>query len=96
MVGQFKDGHGEFYGQETFKGRQVLVREVYSPLDSKRRHLEIAYSADGGRSWETNWSMVDTLVSAACSHSLDAAKLIAPRGEGSSARPMAAPHCTTP
>jgi hypothetical protein len=63
MVGQFKDGHGEFYGQETFKGRQVLVREVYSPLDSKRRHLEIAYSADGGRSWETNWSMVDTLVS---------------------------------
>ena len=65
LVGQFKSGHGEFYGQENFKGRQVLVREIYSPIDSKRRRLEVAYSADAGRSWETNWSMVDTLISAA-------------------------------
>jgi len=61
VVGQFKNGRGEFYGQETFQGRQVLVRELYSPIDAKGRRLEIAYSADGGRSWETNWIMMDTL-----------------------------------
>ncbi len=65
VVGQFKNGHGEFYGQDTFKGRAVLVREIYSPIDSKTRRLEIAYSQDGGRTWETNWRMTDTLVSAA-------------------------------
>jgi len=65
VVGHFKDGHGEFYGQDTFKGRVVLVREIYSPIDSKTRRLEIAYSEDGGRSWETNWKMTDTFVGAA-------------------------------
>jgi hypothetical protein len=65
VVGRFKNGHGEFYGQDTFKGRVVLVREIYSPIDSKTRRLEIAYSEDGGRTWETNWRMTDTFVSAA-------------------------------
>lgn len=64
VVGQFKDGRGEFYGQDTLKGKLVLVREIYSPVDSKTRRLEIAYSEDGGRSWETNWKMTDTLASA--------------------------------
>jgi hypothetical protein len=67
VVGQFKNGHGEFYGQETFQGKQVLVRETYSSIGPKRRRLEIAYSPDGGRSWETNWVMVDELVIAAAS-----------------------------
>jgi hypothetical protein len=65
VVGQFKNGHGEFYGQDIFKGRVVLAREIYSPIDSKTRRLEIAYSEDGGRTWETNWRMTDTFVSAA-------------------------------
>jgi hypothetical protein len=65
VVGQFKNGNGEFYGQDTFKGRVVLVREIYSPVDSKTRRLEICYSEDGGRTWETNWRMTDTFVSAA-------------------------------
>lgn len=65
VVGQFKNGRGEFYGEDTFKGRFVLVREIYSPVDSRTRHLEIAYSVDGGRTWETNWKMTDTVISAA-------------------------------
>jgi hypothetical protein len=65
VVGHFKNGQGEFYGQDTYKGRAVLVREIYSPIDSKTRHLEIAYSEDGGRTWETNWNMTDTFVGAA-------------------------------
>jgi len=64
-VGQFKNGHGEFYGEDTFKGSVILVRELYSPIDSKTRRLEIAYSGDGGRTWETNWRMTDTFIGAA-------------------------------
>jgi hypothetical protein len=62
VVGQFKHGRGEFYGQDTYKGSAVLVREIYSPVDSNTRRLDIAYSTDGGRSWETNWKMTDTLI----------------------------------
>src|SRR5258708_47448 len=65
VVGQFTNGHGEFYGQDTFKGRVHLVRKIYSPIDSKTRRLEIPYSKDGLRTWQTNWRMTDTFVSAA-------------------------------
>jgi hypothetical protein len=62
LVGEFKNGRGEFYGEDTYKGREVLVREIYSPVDATTRKLEVAYSADGGMSWETNWIMTDTRV----------------------------------
>jgi hypothetical protein len=61
-VGGFENGRGEFYGEETFKEKVVLVREIYTPVDATTRKLEVAYSADGGKSWETNWIMTDTLV----------------------------------
>jgi hypothetical protein len=38
------------------------VREIYSPINATTRRLEMAYSEDGGRNWETNWIMTDTLV----------------------------------
>ena len=38
------------------------MREVYTPIDAWTRKLEVAYSADGGQSWETNWIMVDRLI----------------------------------
>ncbi len=63
IVGEFKNGRGEFYGEDTFGGNAVLVREIYSPIDATTRRLEVAYSADGGRNWETNWIMTDTLMS---------------------------------
>ncbi len=62
VIGQFNDGRGEFFGQDTYNGRAVLVREIYTPIDAKTRRLEIAYSEDGGKNWETNWKMTDTLV----------------------------------
>ena len=63
FVGEFKNGRGEFYGEDTFGGKAILVREIYSPIDATTRRLEVAYSEDGGRNWETNWIMTDTLVS---------------------------------
>lgn len=59
-VGEFCNGRGEFYGQDTYEGRVVLVREIYSAVDDTTRRLEVAYSQDGGRSWQTNWIMTDT------------------------------------
>ena len=67
VVGRFKNGRGEFFGQDTFEGRAVLVREVYTPIDAKTRQLEIAYSEDGGKTWETHWKMTDVLTGEASS-----------------------------
>ncbi|MEA3011292.1 MAG: hypothetical protein QOJ91_2984 [Sphingomonadales bacterium] len=59
-VGAFREGRGEFYDQEPFGGRTVLVRFVISAITPDSARFEQAYSADGGRSWETNWIAVDT------------------------------------
>jgi hypothetical protein len=55
MVGGFANGRGEFYNQETFDGRAIFVRFVFSEITAKSFRLEQAFSADGGRSWEANW-----------------------------------------
>jgi len=55
MVGEFKDGRGEFYSQETFNGRSVLVRFVWSDIRPDSHHVEQAFSADGGKTWEPNF-----------------------------------------
>jgi hypothetical protein len=61
-IGGFKDGRGEFYDQETFDGRAVLVRFVITPLDRDTIRFEQAFSDDGGRTWEVNWIATDTRV----------------------------------
>jgi hypothetical protein len=55
MVGQFTNGRGEFYNQETYEGRAVFVRFIFSDITPKSFRLEQAFSVDGGKSWEPNW-----------------------------------------
>jgi hypothetical protein len=55
MVGQFKDGRGEFYDQETFQGAAIYVRFIFSDITRTSFRLEQAFSADGGKTWEPNW-----------------------------------------
>jgi hypothetical protein len=55
MVGQFTGARGEFYDQEDFKGRAILVRYLWSNISPQAAHMEQAFSADGGQSWEVNW-----------------------------------------
>jgi hypothetical protein len=62
-IGGFKDGVGEFYNQEEYDGRAVLVRFVITPLDADTVRFEQAFSEDGGKSWEVNWIANDTRVS---------------------------------
>ena len=55
MVGEFKNGQGVFYDQETFKGRAILVRQIYSDITPNSYHFEQSFSDDGGKTWEPNW-----------------------------------------
>lgn len=59
-VGEFKNGVGKFYDQETFNGRMILVRNVWSHITATSGHFEQAFSDDGGQTWEVNWIADDT------------------------------------
>ena len=57
MIGKFTQGRGEFYAQETFDGQAVFTRLIWSDITPTSCRWEQAFSADGGRTWETNWIM---------------------------------------
>jgi len=51
-VGEFKDGRGEFFVQDTLNGKSLLNRYVWSQIASSSPHFEESWSSDGGRTWE--------------------------------------------
>lgn len=57
MIGGFKDGLGEFYSQEVFEGQHIYNRFIWSKIIANSCQWEQAFSADGGKTWETNWIM---------------------------------------
>jgi hypothetical protein len=59
-IGEFKNGRGEFYDQEPFNGRNILVRNVWSDITVNSCRFEQAFSDDGGKTWEANWIAIDT------------------------------------
>jgi hypothetical protein len=61
-IGEFKKGRGEFFDQEAFDGRAILVRFVISDITANSCHFEQAFSDDGGATWEVNWRVTDTRV----------------------------------
>ncbi|HWY71413.1 MAG TPA: hypothetical protein VNX88_22290 [Terriglobales bacterium] len=61
-VGRFVNGRGEFYDQEMFEGRMILVRYVWSEITSTSAHFEQSFSDDGGKTWEPNWISTITRV----------------------------------
>jgi hypothetical protein len=61
-IGEFKNGRGEFYDQETLDGRAIYVRFVISDITPDSCRFEQAFSDDGGRTWEVNWIATDTRV----------------------------------
>jgi hypothetical protein len=60
LFGEFKDGRGEFFGPDTYKGRAILVRITWSDITPTTHHLEQAFSADGGKTWESNLEVAIT------------------------------------
>ncbi|MBN7135247.1 hypothetical protein A7A76_10835 [Lysobacter enzymogenes] len=62
IAGGFARGRGEFFGADTFDGLPIQVRfRIHCP-HRDRCLFEQAFSADGGRHWETNWHAVDTRI----------------------------------
>jgi hypothetical protein len=62
MIGEFKNGRGDFFGQESFDGRAIHARNSFSDITSDSCLFEQAFSDDGGKTWETNWVMTFTRV----------------------------------
>jgi hypothetical protein len=54
-VGHFTNGRGEFYDHEEYNGRPIIVRFIWSDITPQSARFEQAFSADGGKTWETNW-----------------------------------------
>jgi hypothetical protein len=61
-IGEFKNGSGEFFDQETLAARAILVRFVISGITPTVCHFEQAFSDDGGKTWEVNWIADDVRI----------------------------------
>ena len=59
-VGEFRNGRGEFFDQETLGGRTIFVRNVFSDITPDSYRFEQSFSSDGGKTWEGNWIAIDT------------------------------------
>jgi hypothetical protein len=57
MTGRFQEGRGLFFGDDTFEGKPIRVRFIWSPMTPTTCRWEQAFSVDGGKTWETNWTM---------------------------------------
>jgi hypothetical protein len=61
VFGEFRNGRGEFFGQEMFNGRAIFVKFVMSKVTPDTWRYEQSFSDDGGKTWEVNWIALDTL-----------------------------------
>jgi hypothetical protein len=63
QIGEFKNGRGEFFAQDTINGKTVFIRFIWSDTTTNTPHFEQSFSEDGGRTWEVNWITDQTRVS---------------------------------
>jgi len=56
LIGDFHDGRGELFAQDTFRQRSILVRAVWSNIKPDSHRYEESYSEDGGRTWVAAFS----------------------------------------
>jgi hypothetical protein len=66
VVGRFDAGTGLFFGEDIHENVDAGIRKRtpvhvrftwHLPRDAEPPRWEQAFSADGGRTWETNWTM---------------------------------------
>ncbi|MGH8318263.1 MAG: hypothetical protein ACREUL_09835 [Steroidobacteraceae bacterium] len=60
LTGEFKNGRAEFYDQEPYKGREILVRFSISDISVNSCRFEQAFSGNGGKTWETNFIVTES------------------------------------
>ncbi|MBN1237032.1 MAG: hypothetical protein JXB36_00950 [Gammaproteobacteria bacterium] len=54
LTGTFESGVGTFVGEDTWRGRTVRLRETWLRTTAKPR-WELAFSLDGGATWNECW-----------------------------------------
>lgn len=57
VVGTFTAGRGDFYGDDTHDGKPIRAHYIWSDITDTTARWEQEFSADGGRTWESNWVM---------------------------------------
>jgi hypothetical protein len=57
VTGGFVGDVGVFEGTDVFEGRPIRVRYTWSHVAGATPRWEQAFSADDGKTWETNWVM---------------------------------------
>jgi hypothetical protein len=57
VIGRFEAGAGTFLADEVIGGAAVKVRFLWLRTETDAPRWEQAMSADGGATWETNWTM---------------------------------------
>ena len=55
VTGQFTGKRGEFFDQEFWKGRAIIVRYMWVDQGPRAARMEQSFSPDGGKTWEVNW-----------------------------------------
>ncbi len=56
MVGSFNNGRGEFYAHEIWDKTPIFSRFIWTVISENTCRWEQAFSTDGGKTWETNWT----------------------------------------
>ena len=57
MVGRFAEGKGLFFADDSLDAKPIRVRFTWLSGPGQDARWEQAFSADGGATWETNWTM---------------------------------------
>lgn len=57
LQGKFENGVGTFFGEDTFEGKPIRLRFIWSEITATHARWEQAFSPDGGATWEVNWVM---------------------------------------
>ena len=56
QLGHFEEnGVGEFYAYDSWEGKPEITRFQWTRVNGNP-HFEQAFSTDGGKTWETNWT----------------------------------------
>lgn len=56
VIGRFENGVGTFLADDSFEGKPIKMRFLWSRITAMSRYWEQAFSVDGGKTWETNWT----------------------------------------
>jgi len=62
VVGEFKNGVGEFYGKELYLSKEYQLRFTWKKPSENTALWEQAYFDEKAKEWETNWTMKFTRV----------------------------------